>query len=194
MIDSIPLHRIDRSALRQRIIAVPQEAVFLPTGSTFQANLDVIGVSTPDECQAVLAAVGLWEFVHERGGLNAGMNAETLSAGERQLMSLGRALLRRRIRARDPVVEGGGTEGGILLLDEVSANVDHETECIMQKIIRAEFRNYTVVAVSHQLDMVMGFDRVVVMDMGEIVEIGNPMMLAADDRTRFGELLRAGNK
>ncbi|KAH6658276.1 putative ABC multidrug transporter [Truncatella angustata] len=191
VIDNTPLHRIDRSALRLRIIAVPQEAVFLPDGSTFQANLDPFEVSTPGDCQAVLADVGLWKFVQERGGLDAGMSAGTLSAGQRQLMSLGRALLRRRFRARNLGIGGGGSEGGILLLDEVSSSVDHETERVMQEIIRVEFKNYTVIAVSHRLDMIMDFDRVVVMDQGKIVEVGNPMELAGDEGTRFGDLVRA---
>ncbi|RYP73609.1 hypothetical protein DL771_003497 [Monosporascus sp. 5C6A] len=194
VIDNTPLHRIDRPALRQRIIAVPQEAVFLPDGSTFRTNLDPFDVSTPEECQAVLAAVGLWQFVQERGGLDSAMSAGTLSAGQRQLMSLGRALLRRRIRARNLGIGGDGSDGGILLLDEVSSNADHETERAMQEIIRAEFRDYTVVAVSHRLDMIMDFDRVVVMDKGEIVEVGNPMVLAGEEGTRFGELVRAGAK
>lgn len=194
IIDNTPLHRIDRSALRQRIIAVPQEAVFLPDGSTFQANLDPFDISMPEECQAVLAAVGLWQFVQERGGLDAGMSAGTLSAGQRQLMSLGRALLRRRIRARNLGVSGDGSEGGILLLDEVSSSVDYETERVMQEIIRAEFRAYTVIAVSHRLEMIMDFDKVVVMDTGEIVEVGNPKVSAGEKGTRFGELVRAGAK
>lgn len=136
----------------------------------------------------------LWQFVQERGGLDAGMSSGTFSAGQRQLMSLGRALLRRRIRARNLGMGGGGSEGGILLLDEVSSSVDHETERVMQEIIRAEFRDYTVVVVSHRLDMVMDFDRVVVMDAGVIVEVGNPAVLAGEQGTRFGELVRAGAK
>ena len=194
VIDNTPLHRIDRPTLRQRIIAVPQEAVFLPDGSTFQANLDPFNVSTSEECQSVLVAVDLWQFIQERGGLNSGMNAGTLSAGQRQLMSLGRALLRRRVRARELGFGGGGSEGWILLLDEVSSSVDHETERVMQEIIKAEFKEYTVVAVSHRLDMIMDFDRVIVMDIGEVVEVGNPMALAKEEGSRFGDLVRAGAK
>ncbi|KAK4160538.1 P-loop containing nucleoside triphosphate hydrolase protein [Cladorrhinum sp. PSN259] len=191
VIDNTPLYRIDRSALRQRIIAVPQEAVFLPDGATFRANLDPLDVSTPEQCQEILVAVKLWDFVHERGGIDAGMSSGTLSAGQRQLMSLGRALLRRRKRAENLGIGGGGSEGGILLLDEVSSSVDHETERSMQEIIRNEFRNYTVLAVSHRLDMIMDFDRVIVMDKGEIVEVGNPEILAGKEGTRFRGLVRA---
>ncbi|PGH13069.1 hypothetical protein AJ79_03906 [Helicocarpus griseus UAMH5409] len=193
-IDNMPLHHINRSALRQRILAVPQEAVFLPDGSSFQSNLDPFNASTPEECQKVLEAVDMWKFVQHRGGLDAGMSTGTLSAGQRQLFSLARVLLRQRIRAQNVGLGGGGLDGGVLLLDEVSSNVDFETERSMQETIRNELRGYTVVAVSHRLDMIMDFDRVVVMDAGEIVEVGNPAMLAEDAGTRFGALVRAGGK
>lgn len=166
----------------------------MPDGSTFQANLDPSDVSTPEECEAVLAAVGLGRFVLERGGLNAGMSAGTLSAGQRQLMSVGRALLRRRIRDRNLELTNGASKGGLLLLDEVSSSVDPETERVIQEIIRVEFKDYTVIAVSHRLDMIMDFDKVIVMDSGEIVEVGRPAVLAGEAGTRFGDLVRAGAK
>jgi ABC-type multidrug transport system fused ATPase/permease subunit len=199
-IDQTPLRRIDRAALRERIIAVPQEAVFLPDGCTVQANLDPSGACTLEECQAVLEAVGLWESVQERGGLAVGMSAGTLSTGQRQLLSLGRAVLRGRVRARrgDNGVglglggDAGSVGGGILLLDEVSSSVDRETERVMQEIIAAEFKGYTILAVSHRLDMIMDFDTVVVMDRGKIVEVGKPVVLVSQAGTRFGNLVAAG--
>lgn len=133
--------------------------------------------------------MNLWSsLAEEKGGLDAAMGAHTLSQGQKQLMSLARALLRGRVRAR---LAGGRNSGGILLLDEVSSSVDGETEKVIQRIIEAEFQTYTVVAVSHRLEVVMDFDKVVVMDTGSIVEVGNPRILARDPGTRFGELVRA---
>lgn len=195
MIDDIPLHLVDRSTLRQHIIAVPQEAVFLPDGTTFELNLDPSGTSTHEECQAVLESVALWDFIQERGGLEAGLSAGALSAGQRQLLSLGRAILRRRIRVRKLAADPGySSEGGVLLLDEVNSSVDVDTERVISEIVRTEFRAYTVIAVSHRLDMVMDFDRVVVMDKGEIVEAGSPVVLADTAGTRFAQLIAAGRK
>lgn len=191
-IDKTPLSRIDRATLRQRIIAIPQDIVFLPDGSAFQENLDPFKVSTAEDAQAVLETVGLWNFVHDKGGLEAGMTVSNFSQGQRQLFSLARAVLRRRVRARSLGLGGGGSEGGILLLDEVSSSVDRETEKKMQEVIRVEFREYTVVAVSHRLDMIMDYDRVVVMEKGEIVEEGNPACLVKESGTRFGELWSVG--
>jgi ABC-type multidrug transport system fused ATPase/permease subunit len=187
-IDDIPLRCLDRTTLRQRIIAVPQEAVFLPDGCTFQANMDPFGVSTAAECEAVLEVVGLWSFIAQRGGLGAGMSAGTMSVGQQQLFSVGRALLRQRIRARQ------GERGGILLLDEVSSSVDVETERVMREVIKDEFNGYTVIAVSHRLEMIMDYDRVIVMDAGEVVEIGEPSELAGVAGSRFGGLVRAARE
>jgi ABC-type multidrug transport system fused ATPase/permease subunit len=185
-IDDIPMQKINRPALRQQILALPQEAVFLPDGTTFATNLDPLNISNNDDCHSALLAVGLWDLVLEKGGLPAEMSAGTLSAGQRQLLSLARVILRRRHRASQ------GANGGILLLDEVSSSVDQATERVMQEIIRTEFQGYTVVAVSHRLDMIMDFDRVVVMDQGSVVEIGVPRLLAEEVGSRFGELVRAG--
>ncbi|KLO96043.1 Uncharacterized protein LW93_10925 [Fusarium fujikuroi] len=171
LIDGLPLNRLDRDALRQRVIAVPQEAVFLPDGATFKENLDPSGLSTPDECKTVLADIGLWDFVQGRGGIDAGMTSSTLSGGQRQLMSMGRSLLRRRARAQKTTGPGSMAEkmedqGGLLLLDEVSSSVDQDMELIIKRIIETEFDAYTVIAVSHRLDMIMDFDTVVVLDTG----------------------------
>ncbi|KAM7204723.1 canalicular multispecific organic anion transporter 1 [Naviculisporaceae sp. PSN 640] len=190
-IDDISLHKIDRSTLRQRLIAVPQDPVFLPDGTSYRTNLDPFNASTPDTCQSVLETVNLWAFVQERGGLDAGMSSDTLSQGQKQLFSLARAILRRRIRTAEREAEVGSSgaspsSGGILLLDEVSSSVDVETDNIMHEIIRREFEGYTIVMVSHRLDVVVGyFDRVVVMDKGEIVEVGEPKRLVETEGSWF---------
>ncbi|KAK7402406.1 hypothetical protein QQX98_011848 [Neonectria punicea] len=185
-IDGTPLNRIDRSTLRKRIIAIPQDAVFLPDGSTVKANIDPLETATPQECLEVLAVVRLAAFVDDRGGLDAGMSADDLSAGQKQLFSLGRAILRRRVRER---VTGNEKSSGVLLLDEVSSSVDKVTDRAMQEIIREEFEDYTIVMVSHRLEMVMDFfDQVVVLDRGALVESGSPRELVDTPGSRFGEL------
>ncbi|TDZ30419.1 ABC transporter FUM19 [Colletotrichum spinosum] len=190
-IDSVPFHRIDRSVLRRRIIAVPQDAVFLPDGSTIKSNLDPFNAASDAECFSVLRTVQLSAFVEERGGLHEGMSADSLSAGQKQLFSLGRAILRRRVK--DAAFKRRG--GGILLLDEVSSSVDHATDRLMQEIIKEEFGYYTIVMVSHRLDMVMDFfDAVIVMDRGRVVETGSPGMLVETPGSRFGELWAIENQ
>jgi ABC-type multidrug transport system fused ATPase/permease subunit len=185
-IDDIHLHQIDRATLRKRVICIPQDAVFLPDGSSVKANIDPYNAATDVECFDTLNTVRLSGFVRDKGSLSVGMSAGDLSAGQKQLFSLGRAILRRRVRDR---LAGGEKQGGLLLLDEVSSSVDKVTDRAMQEIIRDEFESYTIVMVSHRLEMVMDFfDRVVVLDRGTVVESGGPRELVEISGSRFGEL------
>ncbi|KAK4246736.1 canalicular multispecific organic anion transporter 1 [Corynascus novoguineensis] len=206
-IDGLPLHAISRPHLRQHVLALPQEPVFLPSGTPTQTNLDPHGAASAADCRAALEAVSLWPFIASRGGLEAPLAPDTLSQGQKQLFSLARAILRRRIRARQRAVEfgadyclggesgdGSAGDGGVLLLDEVSSSVDQETDEHMQRVIQDEFAAYTIVMVSHRLGMVMGFDRVVVMDAGRFVESGRPRELVETEGSRFRELWMVGNK
>ena len=176
-IDDLSMLTVDRSTLRSRIIAVPQDCVFLPDGSSIKSNLDPFDAATDDECLSALTTVRLAHLTEE-AGLQGPMSGDHLSAGQKQLFSLARAILRARRRAR----EGG--EGGVVLLDEVSSGVDRETERLMLEIINEEFKTYTVVSIAHRLDMVVKFsDKVVVLDRGEVMEVGHP-----------DELLRRGGQ
>ncbi|KAF5978301.1 multidrug resistance [Fusarium coicis] len=190
-IEDVYLHQIDRATLRKRVICIPQDAVFLPDGSSVKDNIDPYKAATDAECFNVLNMVRLSGFVQDKGSLNAGMSADDLSAGQKQLFSLGRAILRRRVRDR---LAGGEKRGGLLLLDEVSSSVDKATDRAMQEIIRKEFENYTIVMVSHRLEMVMDFfDRVIVLDRGTVVESGGPRELVETPGSRFGDLWAVEN-
>ncbi|KAF4436891.1 ABC transporter [Fusarium austroafricanum] len=183
-IDGVPYNRVDRSTLRRRIIAVPQDPVFLPDGSSIKENLDPFNLASDVECMAVLQHVGLTKFVHDHGTIHASMGSDDLSTGQKQLFSLGRALVRRRVKQRL-----GSNTGGVLLLDEVSSSVDRETDSLIQEIIKEEFSDYTIVMVSHRLNMVVEyFDSVVVLDRGRVVETGSPQELAKTDGSWFSEL------
>lgn len=80
------------------------------------------------------------------------------------------------------------TPSGILILDEVSSSVDQDTDRAMQSIIRAEFEGYTIVMVSHRLEMVMEFDTMVVMEKGEIIRRGPPKELLRWEEGRIRKL------
>jgi ABC-type multidrug transport system fused ATPase/permease subunit len=166
--------------------------VFLPDGTPFRQNLDPFGTASVDECRSILEAVRLWDFVESRGGLDASMSGDTLSQGQKQLFGLARAVLRRRMRPGSSMKpDGTRKQGGVLLLDEFSSSVDWETDKVMHVVIQSEFEGYTIVTVSHRLEMVMDFDRVVVMDQGRVVETGNPRALKAMEGSWFKELLSA---
>jgi ABC-type multidrug transport system fused ATPase/permease subunit len=181
-IDGIPLYRIDRSTLRDRFITIPQEPSFLPDGTSFLLNLDPYRRSNEGECESALETVGLWTAVQRQGGLQAGLFYSSLSQGQKQLFSLARAVLKRRVRATEQVhvngvSAGNSSLGGVLLVDEVSSTVDADTERTIQTVIQRDFETYTVVMVSHRLEMVNSFDKLLVIDRGAIIETGRPEVL-----------------
>ncbi|KAK4209327.1 P-loop containing nucleoside triphosphate hydrolase protein [Rhypophila decipiens] len=193
-IDGVGLDSIARGDVRNRIIAMSQDAVFLPGEVSLKGQLDPNNSSTAAECHAVLQLVGLGNLATDEFGLDEGiLRPESLSGGQRQLFNLARTILRARSRSSGLGGREEKVRGGILLLDEVSASVDEQTEKTMLRIIMDEFAKYTIVMVSHRLEMVMGFDTVLVMDRGRLVERGRPEVLAGDERTQFGQLYMAAS-
>lgn len=175
-IDGLPLRRIHRDTLRQRVIAMPQDMVFLAAGETFKDALDSQSRATDEECHVALEQVGLLDAVKEAGGLHSEIGKDTLSQGQKQLFSLATAVLRARFRERK------GAEGGVLLLDEITSNVDRETEKTIMVVIEQVFKNYTVLAVTHSLESVEGFDKVFVMADGRVVQEGTPQSLIKEQK------------
>ncbi|KAJ2318226.1 Multidrug resistance-associated protein 1, partial [Coemansia sp. RSA 2681] len=78
----------------------------------------------------------------------------------------------------------------VLVLDEATAEVDLETDGKMQELIRNEFSDCTVLTIAHRLDTIMNSDRIIVMEKGEIAEIGPPQELIASGGM-FAELVKA---
>ncbi|KAJ2041406.1 Canalicular multispecific organic anion transporter 2 [Coemansia sp. S3946] len=97
------------------------------------------------------------------------------SSGQQQLFSLCRLLMRKR---------------KVLILDEATADVDLETDHKMQELIRREFSECTVLTIAHRLDTIMNSDRIIVMEKGEIAEIGPPQELIANGGM-FAKLVQA---
>lgn len=108
--------------------------------------------------------------------LNATMKSLPLSQGQQQLFSLARAMLMR------------STRGKVVLLDEATSNVDVETNNLMQRIIREEFREHTIITVAHRLDTIMDSDVVLVLDGGKLVEVGPPRELVKKEGGVFQTL------
>lgn len=108
--------------------------------------------------------------------LNGGSN---FSSGQRQLLCLARAVLR---------------SNRILIMDEATANIDSETDRMIQETIRLRFAKCTVITIAHRLHTVMESDKVLVIDAGEIVEFDHPYKLIQKPDGFFKRLLdQTGN-
>lgn len=167
LVDGTPIFDVDRTVLRFSIIASSQDAVFLPDGTSFRANLDPWNQATENECEDTLAVVGLTSIINEKGGLDGLLKASEFSIGQKKLFCLGRSVLRRRVRKRFQMA-AGHSEGGLLLLDEVTSGVHVETQEAMMEIIQNEFDAYSVLMVTHDMQLAKRCNRIVVIDNGHI--------------------------
>ncbi|EGP90793.1 putative ABC transporter [Zymoseptoria tritici IPO323] len=161
-IDGLDLSTLPRQTIRERMTALPQEFVTFP--GTLHANLDPSGLHSTSACEAALQKVGLYSRVAEAGGLETDMTSLNLSQGQLQLFAVARCLLRK---------------SKVLLVDEMTSSVDAIAEETVMKLVREEFAESTIIAVAHRLGTITDFDRIVVMDAGEIVEVGTPEELKA---------------
>ncbi|KAM0140940.1 hypothetical protein ACHAO1_002066 [Botrytis cinerea] len=164
MIDGIDIFKIPRQILRERMVVIPQDPVFI-NGSVRQ-NLDPFSLQQDDvEIVGILEKLGLvLPGVIEIEGLSDNFNPDLLSHGQRQLFCLARAVLGYRwivrMKKRCPIV----------VMDEVSASVDVETEEVMKRIVEEEFGGATVLGIAHREGMVGGCERMVVFAEGKVLE------------------------
>lgn len=106
------------------------------------------------------------------GGLDAsvGEKGSNFSMGQRQLLCLARTIL---------------SPAKIVCIDEATANVDLETDRLVQGVLKTALADRTVITVAHRVETIMGADRVVVVAAGRAVEVGNPIELLKDEDSAF---------
>ncbi|KAM9612292.1 ATP-binding cassette sub-family C member 2 isoform 6-T9 [Morphnus guianensis] len=160
IIDEVDIATIGLHDLRQNLTIIPQDPVLF-TG-TLRMNLDPFDQYTDEEVWKALELAHLKTYVQDlpEGLLHLVSEAgENLSVGQRQLVCLARALLRK---------------AKILILDEATAAVDLETDHLIQTTIRSEFADCTVLTIAHRLHTIMDSNRVMVLQAGRIVEYDSP--------------------
>ena len=159
-IDGHDIRRLEKASYRSQIGLVLQDP-FLFSGSV-KENIRYGNLEANDE-QVITAArtVGAHDFITK---MEKGYNTEVqergqnLSMGQRQLISLARALL------VNPV---------ILLLDEATANIDSQSEYVMQQGLAELMKGRTTVVIAHRLSTIKNADSILVLDKGRIIENGN---------------------
>ncbi|XP_051773178.1 LOW QUALITY PROTEIN: canalicular multispecific organic anion transporter 1 [Ctenopharyngodon idella] len=163
IIDGVDISTLGLHDLRSRLTIIPQDPVLF--SGTLRMNLDPFQKFSDEEIWNVLELAHLKDYVR---GLPTGLQhevsegGENLSLGQRQLLCLARALLRK---------------SRILILDEATAAVDLETDDLIQTTIRREFSHCTVLTIAHRLNTILDSSRVMVLDSGKIVEFDSPSEL-----------------
>ncbi|KAJ2252525.1 Multidrug resistance-associated protein 1, partial [Coemansia sp. RSA 455] len=169
-IDGVDVGKIGLHDLRQSISVVPQIAALFE--GTVRSNIDPFGEYTDAKVDVAIRSCQLSELGADKWIEGGGRN---LSGGQQQLVSICRAVLRRK---------------KILVLDEATANVDEQTEQIISAVVKREFKHSTVLIIAHRLQATAGCSRILVMDEGRLVEQGPPSLLATRDG-HYARLLRA---
>ena len=166
LLDGHDLRELDPQWLRNTVGLVMQEVYLIP--GTIKEN---ILLDTAMEEEGLASILQLAQLDRLIGRLDQGIHTRIgeghleLSAGERQLLAMA------RVMARNPA---------ILVLDEATANVDSETEILVERAIDATLANRTSIVIAHRLSTIRRADRIVVMDSGQIIEEGTHEKLMAD--------------
>jgi ABC-type multidrug transport system fused ATPase/permease subunit len=178
LIDGLDIGRMRLRALRSRLTIIPQDPVLF--SGTVRNNLDPFGRYTDDELWSALRFAHLADAIRNMsGGLEAQVAeyGENLSAGQRQLICLARALLR---------------HPRILVSDEATSSVDFQTDKLIQQVIRDQFEDATMLAIAHRLFTLAEFDTCLVMRQGQVVEYGDPeALLSTHPDGEFSRLVRS---
>ncbi|KAG8192594.1 hypothetical protein JTE90_015227 [Oedothorax gibbosus] len=169
--DNETISEIGLHDLRSKITIIPQDPVLF--SGSIRMNLDPFDEHPDEALWSALDLSNLKTFVSNQpqGLLTLVVEGgENLSVGQRQLICLARALLRRT---------------QVLVLDEATAAVDLETDSLIQTTIRKEFNNCTVLTIAHRLNTVMDYDRIMVLEQGEVAEFDSPQILLENTESIF---------
>ncbi|KAI8806740.1 P-loop containing nucleoside triphosphate hydrolase protein [Cladochytrium replicatum] len=180
VIDGKDISELGLYTLRSRMQIIPQEPVLFE--GSIRSNLDLEDEFTDDDLWSGLQQVGLKEYVlKQEKKLDAPITegGENLSVGQRQLMCLARAILKKP---------------RILVMDEATASVDTKADKLIQESIETHFTETTVISIAHRLNTIAGFDRVMVLDGGNLIEFDSPHNLLQNPDSLFTGLVEATGK
>ena len=183
LVDGVPLEEIDLREYRRHLALVPQD-VFLFTGNVWDNIRMWNGGLSPKEAERAAELVGVHDYIlrlPEGYATDVKERGMRISVGERQLLSLARAV------AADPK---------LVILDEATANVDSHTEALVQEALERLMAGRTTIAIAHRLSTIRNADRVLVIHDGKLVEEG-PVKELLERKGLFWALWQlqfAGNK
>ncbi|KAL7212551.1 hypothetical protein ACSBR2_015280 [Camellia fascicularis] len=177
LIDGYDIAKFGLTDLRKVLGIIPQAPVLF--SGTVRFNLDPFSEHNDADLWEALERAHLKDVIRRNSlGLDAEVSeaGENFSVGQRQLLSLARALLRR---------------SKILVLDEATAAVDVRTDALIQKTIREEFKSCTMLIIAHRLNTIIDCDRIILLDAGRVLEYATPEELLQNDESAFSKMVQS---
>ncbi|CAN8026121.1 unnamed protein product, partial [Ixodes persulcatus] len=174
LIDGVDIKAVPLRRLRNAVTVIPQDPS-LVRGS-LRDNLDPTGSHKDEELWQALGEAHLAEFVASQpNGLfvEVGDGGSNLSVGQRQLVCLARALIRKP---------------KVLLLDEATSQMDGDTDRLIQTTLRESFAGCTLLTIAHRINTILDYDKILVMGAGRVLEYGPVDQLLADESSHFNEM------
>ena len=172
-IDDIDISNIGLEMLRKNLTIIPQEPTIIE--GTLRENVDPSNNFSDEEIKNILLDVGLDDFMEDKD-LNYIIenNGNNISIGEKQLICIARALIKK---------------SKIILMDEATANIDYKTETFLQNSINQQLKDCTVITIAHRIKTIINYDKILVLNNGEIVEYDSPQNLL-DKKGLFYQLYK----
>ena len=170
-IDGVDISKVGLQKLRESITIIPQDSTLMD--GTLRYNIDPIKAYSDQEIIQVMKKIGFDYIIKQnRDGLdqNISENGSNLSIGEKQLICITRAILRK---------------SKIIVLDEATASIDYKTEEIIQKALNEILSNSTMISIAHRIKTVMNSDKILVLENGEIIEFDTPENLLNNKKSLF---------
>ncbi|RHY49978.1 hypothetical protein DYB30_010925 [Aphanomyces astaci] len=167
----VDIASVSVTSLRQGLTIIPQDPVLF--SGSIRLNLDPTNCATDAELWTALKQVHLSGTVIPTLEFAICERGSNLSVGQRQLVCIARALLRR---------------SKVVVLDEATANIDPESDRLIQATMRECFENVTRLIIAHRLDTILDSDRILVLDAGVAVEYDAPSTLLANKHSAFAQL------
>ncbi|KAF5815115.1 putative ABC-type xenobiotic transporter [Helianthus annuus] len=175
LIDGINISTIGLHDLRSRLSIIPQDPTMFE--GTIRSNMDPLEEFTDDKIWEALDKCQLGDEVRSKEGkLDSPVteNGENWSVGQRQLVCLGRVLLKKT---------------KVLVLDEATASVDTASDGMIQQTLGKHFTDSTVIMIAHRITSVLDSDMVLVLEQGLVDEYDSPKKLLEDDSSSFAKLV-----
>ncbi|EGZ21558.1 multidrug resistance protein ABC superfamily [Phytophthora sojae] len=176
LIDDVDISSVNLRELRRSLAIIPQDPVLF--SGPLRENLDPFHEYADERIWRVLQQVHMAESLRRWGaGLDfeVAEGGDNLSVGQRQLICVGRALLK---------------DSKVVVLDEATANVDTATDALIQSTIQDTFQAKTVLIIAHRIHTIMHCDKIAVMDAGRVAEFGSPLELLARPQSVFAALAK----